>query len=325
MSDRVKEGEARGRLTAEETARLTDQVAGLAKAGLPLGPGLLALAEELPHGRFRTSLVELAESLDRGESLDAAMDEQKDRIPPHLRGLVLGGIRSGRLGDILGRFSGYMSIGTELARKLWLSLAYPILSISWPWRFFLFVHVVLVAHVRDDLPGLRHPPAQDDGRHAHALACLRGRSGRRFVILVGAVAGALALRPGSSCRPPVRRSLATKIPIVGGVWRYISWAEFCHLLALLLESRTAPARGAPADRRGRPERGSRPGLPGHGRRRRARQDPRRGDGGPAAVPLRPGPAAALGPGPERRSPRSSTWPARCSRPAPGARPPSPAP
>ena len=57
------------------------------------------------------------------------MDEQKDRIPPHLRGLVLGGIRSGRLGDVLGRFSGYVSIGTELGRKLWLSLAYPILSI----------------------------------------------------------------------------------------------------------------------------------------------------------------------------------------------------
>ena len=37
-------------------------------------------------------------------------------------------------------------------------------------------------------------------------------------------------------KPPDRRSLATKIPVLGGVWRYTSWAEFCHLLALLLES-----------------------------------------------------------------------------------------
>ena len=145
MSNRVKEGEARGRLTAEEAARLSDQIAGLSKAGRPLGPGLLALAEELPHGRFRRSLVDLAESLGRGESLDSAMDAQKDRIPPHLRGLVLGGIRSGRLGDVLGRFSGYVSIGTELARKLWLSLAYPVLSIFVAVGLFLFVSVVLVA------------------------------------------------------------------------------------------------------------------------------------------------------------------------------------
>ena len=68
------------------------------------------------------------------------MTEQNDRIPPHLRGLVLGGIRSGRLGDVLGRFSGYVSIGTELARKLWLSLAYPILSIFAAVALFLFVN-----------------------------------------------------------------------------------------------------------------------------------------------------------------------------------------
>ena len=145
MSNRVEEGKGGGRLTTEEAARLTDQIAGLSRAGRPLGPGLLALAEELPHGRFRRSLVDLADSLGRGESLDSAMDSQKDRIPPHLRGLVLGGIRSGRLGDVLGRFSGYVSIGTELARKLWLSLAYPILSIFVAVTLFLFVSVVLVA------------------------------------------------------------------------------------------------------------------------------------------------------------------------------------
>ena len=100
--------------------------------------------------------------------------------------------------------------------------------------------------------------------------------------------------PGSSgrlfLRPAARRSLASKIPVVGGVWRYTSWAEFCHLLALLLESRLAPARGAPADGRGHPEQRPRPRLPGHGRRRRAWQDPGRGDGGPtpSSPPACPG-------------------------------------
>ena len=38
-------------------------------------------------------------------------------------------------------------------------------------------------------------------------------------------------------RAPQRRSLAKRIPVIGKVWRYISWAEFSHLLALLLETR----------------------------------------------------------------------------------------
>src|SRR5271166_801085 len=39
-----------------------------------------------------------------------------------------------------------------------------------------------------------------------------------------------------AARSQGKRSLATKILVIGGVWRYTSWAEFCHLLALLLES-----------------------------------------------------------------------------------------
>ena len=37
--------------------------------------------------------------------------------------------------------------------------------------------------------------------------------------------------------PPLRRGLAGRLPLIGRVWRATSLAEFCHLLALLLESR----------------------------------------------------------------------------------------
>jgi type II secretory pathway component PulF len=37
-------------------------------------------------------------------------------------------------------------------------------------------------------------------------------------------------------KPADRRSLMTKVPVIGRVWQSISWAEFCHLLALLLDS-----------------------------------------------------------------------------------------
>ncbi len=130
---------------------MTDGIAGLARAGQPLGPGLAALGSELPRGRLRQSLFELAAALNRGEPLGAALEEQKERIPPHLRGLVQGGLRSGRLGDILGRFSAYMGIGTELKRKLWLSLAYPILSILAALGLFVFVNVVLVSQFETNI------------------------------------------------------------------------------------------------------------------------------------------------------------------------------
>ena len=234
MSDLAGNREVKGRLTPQETAHLTEQIAGLTRAGRPLGPGLVALGRELPHGRFRSSLMELANALEKGKSLDEAMSEQNDRIPPHLRGLVLGGIRSGRLGDVLGRFSGYVSIGTELGRKLWLSLAYPILSIFAAIALFIFVNAVVVSQFERIFKDFGVPlPKVTIAMLMFSHALRDGWEGFVFLACLAA-AGWLVFR--IFLKPSTRRSLACKVPVVGTVWKYTSWAEFCHLLALLLET-----------------------------------------------------------------------------------------
>jgi len=234
MSDSREQVEVKRTLTAEETGRLTDGIAGLARSGRPLGPGLAALGSELPRGRLRQSLFELSAALNRGEPLGAALEEQKERIPPHLHGLVQGGLRSGRLGDILGRFSAYMGIGTELKRKLWLSLAYPILSILVAMSLFVFVNVVLVTQFERIFRDFGIPLPQLTLGILLISRVLRSGWPALLIVVVAIVVLWLVLR--IVLKPRDRRSLATKIPVIGGVWRYTSWAEFCHLLALLLES-----------------------------------------------------------------------------------------
>ena len=43
---------------------------------------------------------------------------------------MIAGLRSAGWATILSRFSEYVGIGTELKRRLWLSLAYPILTVA---------------------------------------------------------------------------------------------------------------------------------------------------------------------------------------------------
>ena len=52
-------------------------LAGAAASGLPLGPGLRALAEESPRGAFRAALIGLADAVERGEPLDRAVEEAR--------------------------------------------------------------------------------------------------------------------------------------------------------------------------------------------------------------------------------------------------------
>jgi general secretion pathway protein F len=235
MSDIQEQAEFKGALTAEDTSRLSEHVAGLVNAGLPLAPGLRALAQEIPRGPLRTSLAQLADALERGDSLDEAVEAQKGQIPAHFRGLVLGGIRSGRLGDVLSRFTGYMSIGTELKRKLWLSLAYPMLSIAVALALFLFVHLVLVTMFEAIFLDFGIPLPQITMAMLILSRFLRAAWPVLLIASGILVFGWIGFKLGLS--QPVRRSMATKLPITGGVWRSISLAEFAHLLALLLESR----------------------------------------------------------------------------------------
>jgi type II secretory pathway component PulF len=234
MSESWVQNGSCGRLSGSEAAELTRQIAGLASAGLPMAHGLIALGEELPRGRLRRSMNELARTLESGVTLDQALDKQSDTIPPHLRGLVVAGLRSGRLGDILSRFSQYVGVGTELKRRLWLSMAYPILTVCTALALVFFVCVILVGQFEGIYRDFNIPlPMMTTGLISIArvvntawvpVAIVGG------MLLFGWLAGRFLLPPA------LRRGIAGRLPLIGRVWRATSLAEFCHLLALLLES-----------------------------------------------------------------------------------------
>jgi general secretion pathway protein F len=226
---------AGGRLTGTEAAELSRQIASLTGAGLPLAGGLVALGEELPRGRLRRSMFDLAHMLESGVSLEQAVSAEHDKIPPHLRGLVVAGARSGELGAILSRFMQYASIGAEIKRALWLSLAFPILTVTAAGSVFLLVCTVLVGQfeaVYRDF-NLALP------RLTIALLYFSRVLGSVWppLAIIGGLIFVAWLLAHTFLTPPVRRSLAGRLPLLGTVWRSTSLAEFCHLLALLLESR----------------------------------------------------------------------------------------
>lgn len=236
MSESHENPGERGELSPDEAARLSERLTDLARSGLPLGPGLRALGEESPRGRFRSSLERLADALDRGVPLAEALEAQKGRIPAHLRGLIEGGLRTGKLGDILGRFSAHANLTAELKRGLWLSLAYPVVSLIVALGLFVLVEVYLVGRFeliyRDfgiPLPAITMVLIGISHVLRGAWPVFVGL----FAVLVLAV---LFLR--FVMRRDKRNRLISRLPILGPLWRYTAWAEFCHLLALLLEAET---------------------------------------------------------------------------------------
>ena len=118
------------RLSPEETADLAARVAELSKAGLPLGEGLRGLAAESSSRRLSRVLHSMADDLDAGADLAAAIDSQGRRLPPHLRGLILAGLRTGRLAEALEEYVDLHRSESDLRHRLWAALAYPLLLLA---------------------------------------------------------------------------------------------------------------------------------------------------------------------------------------------------
>src|SRR5438477_10843918 len=94
-------------MTADELIALNDQIAGMAKAGLPLDQGLAGLAREMGRGRLRSVTAAIARDLEAGTPLPDAVNRRRADLPPFYANLLSAGIRTGRLPDVLATLTGY--------------------------------------------------------------------------------------------------------------------------------------------------------------------------------------------------------------------------
>ena len=66
-------------------------------------------------------LRNLAARLERGEKLETAIAAQGSRLPAHLRGLIVAGVRSGRLPIVLDQFAALARRQQDLRRRVLLA------------------------------------------------------------------------------------------------------------------------------------------------------------------------------------------------------------
>ncbi len=218
------------RLSAAEAAELAAGVAELAKAGLPLPAGLRALAEEWPSRRLRPVLLDLANRIEQGVSLEDALGAIGGRLPVHLRGLIIAGIRSGHLAEALEQFVDLERTQHELRRLVWLNLAYPtflMIVMSFLAILACFYIVPQFGHtLRDfktDLPQITKLVLEGAGPFAYVLITI--------TVIFLAIPLILSTRIINSWISPAFYIL----PFIGPLLRWSQMARFSRLMAMLLE------------------------------------------------------------------------------------------
>ncbi|NUQ65880.1 MAG: type II secretion system F family protein [Pirellulales bacterium] len=219
------------RLNGEQTADLADHMARMAKAGLPLSPGFRAMAEELPHSRLARVLRRIAQRLDAGATLEEAMEAEQNSFPSHLRGLVIASARSGNLAAVMERFVALQRQRTELQRRIWMNLAYPMLLLSGLLALFTASALLIVPQFAKILA--------DFGAELPMLTkFVLAMSLYGVWMVLGALGGILALAViVRLASPHLAARLWHTVPVIGPMLRWSRMTQFARLMELMLALR----------------------------------------------------------------------------------------
>ncbi len=222
-------------MTPDDLIALNEEIAGMARVGLPLEQGLEAMAREMGRGRLRRITTAVAADLRAGRTLPEALNRQAGRVPPYYAGLVAAGVRTGRLGQILATLTTYARSVGQLRLIIADALFYPAEVLAFAFGLFAFLALVI-------LPQFDHL-FRDFGMRLPALTAAVLELGRHPVedILLPVLAIALwsvALWLGLSFTAWGRFRWAQflySIPVLGTLVRAARLAAFSDLLSILVE------------------------------------------------------------------------------------------
>ncbi|MGN7101956.1 type II secretion system inner membrane protein GspF [Ralstonia holmesii] len=149
------------RLTAQENALVTRQLASLLVAGLPLDEALAALADQAERAYVGELLAAIRAEVVGGSSLSVALAQHPKDFPDIYRALVSAGEHSGNLGLVLSRLADYIESRNALTSKIKLAFTYPaiVTVVAFAIVIFLLSYVVpqvvsVFANTKQKLPTL---------------------------------------------------------------------------------------------------------------------------------------------------------------------------
>ena len=149
------------RLSAQENALVTRQLASLLVAGLPLDEALAALADQAERAYVGELLAAIRAEVLGGSSLSVALAQHPKDFPDIYRALVSAGEHSGNLGLVLSRLADYIESRNALTSKIKLAFTYPaiVTVVAFALVIFLLSYVVpqvvsVFANTKQKLPTL---------------------------------------------------------------------------------------------------------------------------------------------------------------------------
>ncbi len=225
-------------ITLDELVLLNEELRALLSAGIPLELGLQGSAARL-GGRLGRLTERLATRIERGASLEDALQDEQGNLPVEYRAVITAGMRSGRFDAVLGSVTRFAGAMRELHSHVTRALIYPLAVLLIAWLLFVGVVWVLAPTMVRTYEVFRI----ESSWWLTTLSSLQSTApiwgtavpAALLVLIVGPWLWRKLSGSGGNGR--WRPGVVAVIPGIGGLIRNAQFARFSHLLSILVEYR----------------------------------------------------------------------------------------
>jgi type IV pilus assembly protein PilC len=114
-----------GKVKRKDVVTFTRELATLNKAGVSLIKCLLSLRDQMPVGRFKTTVSEVIDGIERGDTFSEALSHQSEVFPPLYVNMIKSGELGGQLDQVLKRLANLLEKEERLKKKIKAAFIYP--------------------------------------------------------------------------------------------------------------------------------------------------------------------------------------------------------
>lgn len=222
-----------GRLPARQLGESYGQLADLLRAGVPLLRGLRLLGGRRSRPRVSRVFASLAQEVEKGSDLAAAMERRSDSFPTLHIAMVRAGERGGFLESVLAQLGGLVIKQAELTGKILGNMIYPAVLVVFGLGIAAVIFGVFV-------PQFRPMFARIEGglplvtTIVFIVSDAITKYGLVSAALIGAAGAGIA---AAMRRPDIKARIdqaRLRLPVLGPIQRGVATARLCRLLGSML-------------------------------------------------------------------------------------------
>jgi type IV pilus assembly protein PilC len=234
LLEKARPARPRTPIGRNEFVLFNQQLASIAKAGIPLERGLRELAQDVASKSMRQLINEIADDLENGVSVEEAFRKRERQFPPLYGRILKAGVETGRLSEMLTSLNRHLELAGQTRRIVFEAISYPAV-------IFVLGMIIITGVFRFVIPEFREVLLSMVGGRLPPVTMLVLTLSENIIpfwigvgILVAAIVFVFSALSASATGRRIKERLFLRFPVIGRLYHNSVLSRMAEAMAVLV-------------------------------------------------------------------------------------------